>query len=521
VTAIERSDRAAGPPLAFWAALGGLGAFLALQAAAVLRAGVFEYPLDDVYIHLSIGAEIARGGYGINAGEPAGAASSILYPFLLAVGPGSEAQRWMPFAWNLAGLAASCLLWARIVGLAGYSGALGAALAFAGPVATGAFAAAYTGMEHALHAAASLGIVYGLALWLMERRLSAVLFISVLLAPLLRFEGLALALLAAGVLVLTGRRGAGALAAALAVLPVAGFAVFLQSLGLDPLPSSVQAKLSEGAGGETGFLAGRIRTLARNLSQLGGVALLGLVLAAVLMPVLRPRLKRNRLGLLALVAAAAGLAHLLLAQVGWMDRYEHYALIALGAAVLLLAGAEGPPRPAPLVLGLLPLALAGYTYVSNAFVYYAVNPQAIHLQQAQMARFAQDYAQTDVAVNDIGRVAWGNDNAVLDLWGLASPEALAVRLGDPAPGWAGPIVAARDVPLVMIYDRWLGDAVSPDWVRLGELRTHLPLAFLGGFRVAFYAADPAAAGRLRAALADFEPTLPEGASFTFAGEAGE
>ena len=49
-------------------------AFVALMAVAMARAGwVFEYPLDDVYIHMAMAEQIAAGGYGVNAGELASA----------------------------------------------------------------------------------------------------------------------------------------------------------------------------------------------------------------------------------------------------------------------------------------------------------------------------------------------------------------------------------------------------------------------------------------------------------------
>ena len=74
-------------PLILRAALSTLGLFLAMQAIALWRAGgQFAYPVDDVYIHLAVGEQIAAGGYGINAGEPAAAAASALYPFLLTPG---------------------------------------------------------------------------------------------------------------------------------------------------------------------------------------------------------------------------------------------------------------------------------------------------------------------------------------------------------------------------------------------------------------------------------------------------
>ena len=56
---------------------GALIAYGGLMIAALARSGWnFEYPLDDVYIHLAMASEIARGGYGVNTGEVASAASS-------------------------------------------------------------------------------------------------------------------------------------------------------------------------------------------------------------------------------------------------------------------------------------------------------------------------------------------------------------------------------------------------------------------------------------------------------------
>ena len=189
------------------ALLGGLSMFCAVQLAGAARAGwVFEYPLDDVYIHLSMAAEIARGGYGVNAGEYASAASSPLYPVLLTLAPETELQRLLPLFWNIVGLCLSCILWALILARAGFSRAWATGLAIAGPIATGSFAAAFAGMEHSLHAAASLAIVYGMLRLVQSGTISAVLIAGIVLAPLFRFEGAALALIASCLIIVSGRR---------------------------------------------------------------------------------------------------------------------------------------------------------------------------------------------------------------------------------------------------------------------------------------------------------------------------
>ena len=107
-----------------------------------------------------------------------------------------------------------------------------------------------------------------------------------------------------------------------------------------------------------------------------------------------------------------------------------------------------------------------------------------------MSVFAKQYLDAPVAVNDISWLAWNNPNYVLDLWGLASSQALELRLGASEPGWAGPLVIAHAAPVAMIYDNWLDDGISADWVRLGEFRLRELRGFLGSGTVAFYATAP-------------------------------
>src|SRR5258707_13207313 len=63
-------------------------------AILVLCHGHLIYSLDDPYISLALGEQIARGHYGINAAEASSPSSSILYPFLLA---GFAWTRWQEF----------------------------------------------------------------------------------------------------------------------------------------------------------------------------------------------------------------------------------------------------------------------------------------------------------------------------------------------------------------------------------------------------------------------------------------
>ncbi len=517
---IHATRQARGLGLPTLAALAAGFGFAALQLWAFALAGVFEYPLDDVYIHLAMAANMAHGTYGVNAGESVSAASSILYPVLLMPFPGSDMQRILPLVWNVVGVVLSGWLWGRTLLAGGLSGVSGGVLAVLGPLALNMPGVGFTGMENTLHTAASLATLLGLWRFLRDGRIAPWFVLALIVAPLLRLEGLALSMLAAGVVLLHGSRWTGLVLGAGVLAPVLGFAAFLTSLGLAPLPVSIMAKIGLAAHGTHG-LARLWTAVTANLATPPGQLLAALtVLCAALPLVLRGRL-RHESALTLLVAAVAGAAHLLAGQIGWMHRYEHY-IIATQIAALTLAGAGLAGRRAWRWRAMLggALVLAALAFWPKVALTYIWNTRAVHLQQAQMGRFVQGWLKAPVVVNDLGRVAWANPNYVLDIYGLGSAEALALRLrGDTPEGWAGPLAAHKGAQMALIYDRWFGAAVGATWRRLATLRMDNPRGVLGGFEVAFYATDPAWAPAQLALLHDFAATLPAEAFLVFEGGA--
>lgn len=504
------------PAWPLWGMCAALTGFLALQAVAFLDAGVFEYPLDDVYIHLAMAEKIARGTYGVNLGEAASASSSILYPFLLLPFPATEAQRLLPLFWNVLAVAGAGWVWGRIAEAAGLAGTTGAAVVLAGPVLLNISGLGFTGMEAAPHLLASLLIVLGLWRALNGQGIAWWLVAAAIAAPLPRYEGLALALAAALALWLKGEWRAASAIGLGALGSVIGFSLYLRHLGLDPIPGSILAKtggLASGGGLPMRLLLGVLV----NVSRPAGAILAALVVTAALAVAAFPGLRRGTAGAMLVTVGAAALAHLFFGQVGWMHRYEPYIIASLLAA-LLLAGAAAGPGVARLARGtaLATMAATGFAYSPTLWGDYVWNPRAITLQQAQMARFAQDYLKVPVAVNDLGRVAWGNPDYVLDIWGLGNAEARKIRFDGklPANGWAGPLATNHGVKAAMIYDIWFETAVGPDWVRVGELRMDPTKGVLGAWSVSFYATDPGFASEMRAKLERFAPTLPDDAILT-------
>lgn len=511
----SRSNHAALLPMA--SLLASLLCFAAYQAVAWGRAGVFEYPLDDVYIHLAMAEGIAAGGYGINPGEYASADSSALYPFLLVPFAGSGLQFWLPLFWNMVGLVLSALFWGMIVARAALPHWPSLALAVAGPVALNMPGVAFLGMEHALHAAAALATLLGLLRLSDTGRVGWLLVAGILLMPAMRLEGAAFALLAAAAALAMGHRRAGLLLAVLAIAPVLGFMAGLTALGLDPLPGSVMAKLNHPDMATLGWLDRKFFTAARNVMDWPGKGFAASALLVTVIASVGGFLRGGRWPLYLAVIGAAW-AHFFLGQTGWMHRYEHYVLLLLAAAAVLMSGEIAARRgglafPAIALPGVILLA-AGINYVPNAAGPYLNNPDLIHRQQGELSRFAKTFIQGPVAVNDIGYVAWANDAQVLDLWGLASAEAREARMSK-APGWAGPLVTRSGAKVVMIYDHWIEEGIDPAWVPLGTYVTAHPGAFIGGGEIRFYAPTAALVPELTALLREWAAGLPPQTEFRF------
>lgn len=493
--------------------------------ALILRAtgGVWEYALDDVYIHLAMSEGLLRGEYGVNAGEPASASSSILYSYLLAPFAGTGLHVWWPLVIGLASLLAAGALWGDIMAEAAVLAPperrwLAPALALLAPVFLHFPAMSVIGMEHMAHVAATLAVLAGLLRFARDGQLGWLLVGGLVLNPLLRFEGVAVLVLGTAVIAFSGRPRAALAILSAALLPLAAHFWHMASLGLDMLPNSVNAKAAVAGGGERAFGA-QSPTRWEQLTLAWGISLLSpsgrMLVTAVLVFGFGLLIVRRQLrGIYAMIgwmAVLAALAHVTLGSAVWFYRYEVYVwslVVGAGAVCLCLIRTESPALSRALpALFALSVAYGGAHYLPTGFVTVPQGSAAIKAQQRQMGRFVDAFWQAPVAVNDLGHVAYDNPHYVLDLWGLASAEALERRLAGDDPLWADDMARRYGVDLAMIYDHWLEDAIGPGWVEVARLELTIPLGTLGGPVVTLYATREEAVAPVRAALERFAPTL--------------
>jgi hypothetical protein len=493
--------------------------FVALVLLKVRAAddGHLVYALDDSYIQLSLSEQIAHGHYGINPGEFSSPGSSILWPFLLAPFAGHAIHVYVPLILNvLFGLAAVLLLsfavnrwpphgvhagprgwWLKLLTVV--------LLMFVANLVSLPF----VGMEHVLQGFLSIACAVALTFAWDGGQIPLWGLAAAAIAPMVRYEDLALTLAVALVLAATQHKVRAALLFAVGILPLAAFGLFLRHRGLPMLPTSVLMRGTGSIAPQRNLLE-TVYILLRNSYHLildngdrWPMLALGVLLGFCLLNERNPTRR-------SILFAGVVLAFLQMAvgPFGFFHRYEVYALIFL-TLLFYRAVIDPPLRYAPILLGLFALASP---YIAAAGQTASVT-QEIYRQQFQMHRFLADYYRKNVAVNDLGLTSYRRAPGVyvLDVVGLASLEAASAT--DKGAPWLENIVSRHRVGLAVLYPGWF--QIPASWIPVGTMCGAQTTQVVGGRCVVFYATSPGSEPEVRDDLLRFVPTLPSGVTFAF------
>lgn len=476
--------------------------------------GHFVYPLDDSYIHLALAEQIAHGHYGINPSEAPSPSSSVLWPLLLVPFAGTRLETALPLLWNtlFGAIAASLIgrftvIWtdageekrATTVSVA----VTALLLIFSGNL----IGLTLLGMEHMLQVLLAVCVAIGVAESFAGRNIPWWSILAAGFAPAVRYESLSLTAGMAIALVGARRFRTASGTFLCSLLPLAAFAFFLHHLGLPALPESVLVKGSVGSGSAVQRFLG---VVGRNLefvrfAPLWRVPLL--VLTSVFAYLfIKSRQRQQRFALAA--ALCVCVLQFLFGQFNWFHRYEVFAVVFVAMLVLPATAAHLLTRR--VMFGVLCVSASAYVV---ALLLTPFGSRGIYLQQAQMHRFTTAFYHGNVAINDLGMVSYRRSQGtyVLDLFGLASPEAAAhpTKQAD----WLVDVTQRKQSALAMIYPDWF--QVPPSWVAIGKLcEHHTRGTVLGEPCVVFFSTQPGNAHGLRQLFRAFAQTVPDGSIAT-------
>ncbi|RZA29768.1 MAG: hypothetical protein EOP02_03570 [Proteobacteria bacterium] len=435
--------------------------------------GEFAYTLDAPYTHMALAGHILQGTYGLNPGEPASPSSSILYPFLLAGLSLLPLGQFAPLIICLLATGGTALLMYAVAAEVGIEvGRLStlqlAAVTLTTTLAFNLVGLAFAGLEHSLHVTVTLVSLLGMLRFIRRKQADWWWLGAIAIMPLLRFEAAAALLADLLVLLAFGKwkhaLGIGIVGAA----GIAGFGLFLHSLGLPWLPSSVLSRseiASQGIGvgnhGTFGLVKAVYSTFRANIMAYGGT-LIQLLIVFSLWGVARDAVllrtgagswvKPAAVGFFIIIASA----QLLGGSLSSFSRYEIYVL-ALGTCTLLVAWKStinGWLRTITWQRCLggcaaTLLLFSGYVFRTADAVFAAGN---VYDQPMQLHRFVTEFWRRPYASNHPGWINWDNPHYMLELSGLGSEEA---RLGRATPEHLVDLARSHDVDLAILYDNAL------------------------------------------------------------------
>jgi hypothetical protein len=507
------------------AVLSALGWMLGMRLAD----GAFTYPLDDSYIHLQIASTLAESGtWGIEKGVPVFASSSPLWTLLLAVGClVLGAAEWLPLALSFLFATLSVFVLYRFWSEADVpvpTAVLGG-LAFV--FFTPFIVLTNLGMEHALHVFCVLTFLF--YAWRTSRSGTTGDFVRMLVFAFLsagaRYESLFIITPVALLFLMPVAAGGyakpkfGLFLLLVQFLPIVAMGLYAVSCGRPFFPVSLLLKANVDGGGVINGIISLYFGITKETVHFH--VLVGLLLYVAVT-------KRN---VLCVALAFAAIGHGVLAQLGWLYRYEAY-LVTCGIALLVVAVSSGRREEkddAPWRKGfvfrysylLLVVALA-FPFVYRSFsAHYdiIVAQREINAQQKQMGRvFATlpPALRGAVAVTDLGCVAFYSGVHILDLWGLGSPEvAEIIRHGENPVGGFGGLFARNDVRYFALYDKWCDiSKVSPDARVVGELTLKYKPVICAGQRVLLGVLHSADAPTFAAHLKSLTQSMPSACELT-------
>jgi hypothetical protein len=481
------------------------GIYIFFFERGVLRTtgGVFSYPLDDTFIHMAIGKNLAfHNTWSINPGEFESASSSLLYSWLLAFFFKVITNSILvPFIINCAAgffllLAIDKWLMRQQISVTGRSLILLAVVFFAPlPIMI------ILGMEHTLQclfcflfiitfsdSMSKIRSANSLTGW----KLSWQIVLYAFLVTTIRFEGIFLVGIACLVLLYYRKLGAAFWLGLVAALPIIIFGLFSMGQGSYFLPNSVLLKsdaLPFSLYGLGQFIKNILvfkltifnlyikPSLHEAISLICGQRLL-IFLPLIYLFFAGVLKKKVTYSNYLFILTTCTLIHLSLAASGWFFRYEAYLIVSavsILSVIFYKYGSEFTKDKSVRYIAMI--TILGFAilfpFFVRSFSAFSIAKQScvnIFEQQYQSAQFLNKYFNnTIIAANDIGAISYYNDIEVIDLIGLGSIEVARSKKGSYCTsGFLDSLLRRKGVKLAIVYDDAFKKSLLDRWVKVGS-----------------------------------------------------
>lgn len=476
------------------------------------------YPLDDTYIHLSIGRTLAAHDvWGITPEFPASASSSPLYTLIIAAvytlcpGLDNTHATYLPLAINyFFGLALISVFFLLTRPLSNRSTAL-----FITWFSIALAPLSFIGMEHVIHV-----LLATVLFWLGTREiayntghLASLITIGAVasLAIMARYESLFL-VLSLGVAAFLMRRWGLTITLSIAAgIPLVGFGCYWISHDGFFFPNSILLKGSAGTSPDIlQKLTGAAGNLLFNIKQFAGRGLTLLILANALCFLSKAVRNNCWLTVACGVSIATSVLHLAFASVGWLYRYEAW-IISLNLLVFffLIETLTNETKYQRLAIIIIALAMLPRSFYALKDVIRAPTDRRWeHILPAEFV--SQFFPDKVVFVNDIGYLAFSHSATVVDFFGLGHNT--PVRLRQQANGYSADellkfgIEQQASLAIVQLCWNEVNKRLPPQWHLVGLWKGPRNVVF-GDKIVAFMAMTHEEVTPLRIALKTF--TLPK------------